>query len=104
MRLGRYDRFGRTLAYDVVDVDGRSIEEMTSPVLCLRCHRGIYDLGTVVVTARYTDCSVWRTPCCGLTVDSRGADGGWGIRADYERATSGDVGVVDELGEEDYRW
>jgi hypothetical protein len=56
------------------------IESMTFPVRCAHCRR-IYDLGAVEVTARYLDCSVWKAPCCGRTVDDRGP--GWG-RKDYE--------------------
>lgn len=56
------------------------VEAMMSPVRCTHC-RGIYDLGNVTVTARYADCSVWESPCCGLTVDDRGE--GWKSRPDY---------------------
>lgn len=71
-----------------MDVDGRIIEtsdisEMTMPVRCTHC-QGVYDLGTVTVTGRYLDCSVWRSPCCGLTVDDRGGTG-WAAWADYVR-------------------
>lgn len=59
---------------------------MNSPVRCNRCHRGVYDLGMVEVTARYADCSVWRTPCCNQTVDDRGQTG-WTTRKDYEVMT-----------------
>jgi hypothetical protein len=52
-------------------------------VRCLHCG-GTYDLGKVTVVARYTDCSVWRTPCCDLTVDDRG-ETGWKSKRDYER-------------------
>lgn len=60
------------------------IAGMTSPVRCMRCHSGVYDLGRVEVTARYTDCSMWKTPCCGVVVDDRG-ETGWTSRKDYER-------------------
>lgn len=47
------------------------IEEMLSPVQCMHC-RAIYDLGYVQVTARYLDCSVWTSPCCGFPgIDDR---------------------------------
>lgn len=62
------------------------IEGMTFPARCTHCSR-VYDLGTVEVTARYTDCSMWKAPCCGLTVDSRGA--GWKSRPDYEEIRRG---------------
>lgn len=60
-----------------------AITGMTSPVRCLRCHNGVYDLGKVEVTARYTDCSMWKAPCCGSVVDDRGQTG-WTNRKDYE--------------------
>ncbi len=50
------------------------------PVRCAHC-RGIYDMGSVEVTARYTDCSMWKAPCCGRTVDDRNPP--WKHRADY---------------------
>jgi hypothetical protein len=59
------------------------IQAMHQPVRCNRCYTGIYDLGTVTVTARYADCSVWRTPCCDQSVDDRGHTG-WTNRKDYE--------------------
>jgi hypothetical protein len=59
-----------------------NVTGMLFPVRC--AHRwGVYDMGAVEVTARYTDCSVWKSPCCGLTVDDRGA--GWKVRADFVR-------------------
>lgn len=57
------------------------IREMFMPVRCAFC-REIYDLGNVEVTARYADCSVWKTPCCGRTADDRG-DTGWKTHKDY---------------------
>ena len=44
-------------------------DAMSSPVQC-RCGH-VYDLGTVTVTQRYADCSVWTTPCCKVQVDDR---------------------------------
>lgn len=61
----------------------RNVEGMTFPVECARCG-GVYDLGTVEVTARYVDCSMWRTPCCGTTADDRG-ETGWKSIQDYYR-------------------
>jgi hypothetical protein len=47
------------------------IEEMTIPVRCMHC-RAIYSLMHVLVTGRYTDCSVWTSPCCGVSgIDDR---------------------------------
>lgn len=47
------------------------VDEMMFPVRCLHC-RAVYSLTHVRVTARYTDCSVWTTPCCGYPgVDDR---------------------------------
>ena len=62
------------------------MSEMSWPVRCNRCHHGVYDLGMVEVTARYADCSVWKTPCCNQTVDDRGQTG-WTTRKDYEVLT-----------------
>lgn len=47
-----------------------AVAEMVSPVRCLIC-QAIYDVGKVTVTARYTDCSVWMSPCCNVQVDDR---------------------------------
>ena len=60
----------------------RDIEGMSQPVRC-RCG-GVYDLGTVTVTARYADCSMWKAPCCGRESDDRG-ETGWKSFSDYER-------------------
>lgn len=57
----------------------RDTTGMFSPVRC-RCGE-IYDLGAVTVTARYTDCSVWVTPCCRRQADDRGP--GWKSVPDY---------------------
>lgn len=57
------------------------IEAMTSPVRCAHCGQ-IYDLGTVEVTARYVDCSMWKSPCCRRMVDDRG-ETGWKSTKDY---------------------
>ena len=65
---------------------GRGVAAMTFPVRCAHCG-GIYDLAKVEVTARYTDCSMWKSPCCGLLVDDRG-DTGWKSRKDYEHLPS----------------
>ena len=40
------------------------VAEMMIPVRCMHC-RAVYDLTRVHVTARYADCSVWTSPCCG---------------------------------------
>jgi hypothetical protein len=63
-----------------------AVAEMHQPARCNHCC-GIYDLGTVTVTARYADCSMWTTPCCGRTVDDRG-ETGWKSIKDYERLTT----------------
>jgi len=59
-------------------------EGMMFPVKCSHCAGGVYDLADVTVTARYIDCSMWKSPCCGITVDDRG-ETGWKSRADYTR-------------------
>lgn len=49
--------------------DGKTVDEMMSPARC-GCGQ-VYDLGSVNVTARYADCSMWTTPCCHRLTDSR---------------------------------
>lgn len=70
-------------------------EDMTYPVRCTYCS-GIYDLSKVEVTARYTDCSMWKAPCCGATVDDRG-DTDWKSRKDYVHLEASPL-YFDELG------
>jgi hypothetical protein len=70
-----HDRFG------IMRPRGDETTGMFSPVECTHCG-GVYDLGKVEVTARYTDCSMWKAPCCGLLVDDRPP--GWG-RGDIRR-------------------
>lgn len=66
---------------------------MSNLVHCAHC-RGTYDLGRVEVTARYSDCSVWKAPCCGRVVDDRGHTG-WTNRKDYEYVSDGvEAGAV----------
>lgn len=43
---------------------------MTYWIKCGICGQ-VYDGGKVTVTARYADCSVWTSPCCGQQVDDR---------------------------------
>lgn len=45
------------------------IRGMSFPVRC-SCGR-VYDMGTVTVYARYSDCSCWMTPCCHRHEDDR---------------------------------
>jgi hypothetical protein len=45
-------------------IDQPPLEDMMSPVRCTHCCR-VYDIGFVHVTARYQDCTVWTSPCCG---------------------------------------
>ena len=48
-----------------------TVEDMMYPVRCMHCH-GVYSLAHVHVTGRYTDCSVWTSPCCGVSgIDDR---------------------------------
>lgn len=51
-------------------------EGMTFPIRCRHCSR-VYDLGKVTVTGWYTDCSMWKAPCCGVLADDRKPP--WGI-------------------------
>lgn len=47
------------------------VADMMYPVRCMHCS-GVYSLTHVQVTGRYTDCSVWTSPCCGYPgIDDR---------------------------------
>lgn len=59
------------------------VQAMSQPARCSFCG-SIYDLGTVTITARYSDCSMWKTPCCKHTADDRG-ETGWKSFSDYTR-------------------
>lgn len=75
--MRRFDKYGW-----LIDELGReALADMTSPVRCTHCWR-IYDLGTVTITGRYLDCTMWTSPCCRRKVDDRGA--GWKSRPDIE--------------------
>lgn len=76
----------------VADAEFAAMEGMFQPVRCTHC-AGIYDLGKVEVTARYVDCSMWKAPCCGRTVDDRG-ETGWKSRSDYTRLDRNGGGEV----------
>lgn len=73
------DQFGRRIRLP-------DTSDMFAPVRCSHCGR-VYDMGAVTITSRWTDCSVWKAPCCGQVVDDR--PGGGGImgksRGDFER-------------------
>lgn len=72
----QFDMQGTLIPSSVVDDD--VLNAMTSAVRCSQ----VYDLAMVTVTARYADCSVWTSPCCGRSVDDRGP--GWKSRPDIE--------------------
>lgn len=42
-------------------------------MMMYRCHscNSIFNIGGVEVIARYSDCTVFKTPCCSRTVDDR---------------------------------
>lgn len=92
------DSYGRRMHHGLVDWN--EVGSMTSPVRCAHCG-SVYDLGAVVVTARYLDCSVWKSPCCKRTVDDRGP--GWKPAADYERLNTrreaSRMAAVDQAGD-----
>lgn len=56
------------------------IRRMGAPVRCLHCG-AIYDLQAVTVVARYADCSMFKTPCCGTSADDRT----WKSMPDFEK-------------------
>lgn len=51
------------------------VAEMVSPYKCARCDN-VHDAGAVEVVGRYSDCSLWKCPGCGATIDDRPI--GWG--------------------------
>ncbi len=73
--------------YGMNQINPARLARMFEPVRCSFCN-GVYDLGEVEVTARYADCSVWKTPCCRRTADDRG-DTGWKSRKDYVHLRGG---------------
>lgn len=83
-----YDTYGYDWMFG--QIEREEIAAMVKPV---RCTCGtVYDIGKVTVTARYLDCSVWKTPCCGRTVDDRG-ETGWTTRKDYEVIDKKELGL-----------
>lgn len=56
------------------NVQSGSSSRLTHPVRCLHCN-SIYDLCGAGIgdahIARYADCDVFKSPCCGRTVDTR---------------------------------
>lgn len=73
------DIFGRDRYVDFIE--RQQIAEMMFPVRCAYCHT-VYDTANVTVTARYADCSMWKSPCCNRLVDDRG-ETGWKSTKDY---------------------
>jgi hypothetical protein len=61
--------------------DDAAIQAMFMPARCV-CGQ-VYDLGKVEVTARYSDCSMWKAPCCGRTADDRYETGWSSVRHYY---------------------
>lgn len=65
----------------LTEAEDARVDQMMSPVRCV-CG-DIYDLGSVTVTGRYIDCSVWKAPCCGRAADDRGETGWSSVRHYY---------------------
>jgi hypothetical protein len=66
------------------------IGQMITPVECAHC-RTVYDMCRVEVTGRWLDCTAWKAPCCGRSVDDRGETGiGWN-RSHYTRLSADEV-------------
>lgn len=58
---------------------------MSYPMRCKHCAR-VHDAGPVQVIQRYSDCSVWKCPNCGILGDDRPLS--WG--GSFERYTATD--------------
>jgi hypothetical protein len=59
----------------MIDSYGRLVpaidtSEMSYPMRCKWC-AGVHDAGSVQVVQRYSDCSVWKCPNCGILGDDR---------------------------------
>jgi hypothetical protein len=53
--------------------DKKEIQSMMVPVRCCRCSK-VYDLCDVKsenIIHRYSDCTLYKSPCCNQTVDDR---------------------------------
>jgi len=61
---------------------------MSSPMRCNSC-RLVHDAGKVKVESRYSDCSMWRCPGCGLLLDDRRM--GWGNTTQLDRRDGTDL-------------
>lgn len=55
--------------------DSRGPYSWLAPGQCTRCY-AIFDSGPVEVVARYADCTVFKCPSCGASIDDRPI--GWG--------------------------
>ena len=51
-------------------IPAKGLDEMISPVSCAHCGKA-YDLTAVEVNHRFTDCTQFKTPCCGKLSDDR---------------------------------
>lgn len=69
MRIVSVDKYGLIIEYP------SDVLEMTSPYRCLRCDK-VHDVANVEVVGRYSDCTMWKCPNCGKTIDDRPI--GWG--------------------------
>lgn len=58
--------------------DCQDVSSMLAPVRCKRC-ACVHDSGPIEVVQRYSDCSVWRCPGCGVLVDDRDPRWGGGV-------------------------
>lgn len=72
--------------YWLTEEQDRLVDNMMFPVRCI-CGQ-VYDTAAVTVTARYSDCSVWKAPCCGRVADDR-FETGWSTVRHYYPMSSG---------------
>lgn len=64
--------FMQTIDGHLIPLDGGNhVKDMLVPVQCKHCSQ-IYDLCDGKVVHRYTDCTLFRSPCCNALVDDRG--------------------------------
>lgn len=76
MPFAEMDKYGRLVYYP------DDVNEMSAPYRCMRCHK-VHDAGHAEVVGQYADCTMWKCPNCGATIDDRPI--GWGGSAEKIR-------------------
>ncbi len=72
----------------ITERNAEKLAGMLVPVVCSHCG-AIYDLCAAEPTARYADCTCFKTPCCGRHADDRQ----WKSLPDFTRLGSRTLGL-----------